>query len=94
MKVLRRLAFIVCVVAAVLAQRSGEPLLFGLAAMVALANLVSSQLVCALDGCGSHEHARSFRDPAHLASLINRTTGVIGAILLTYGVADLYSKGG
>jgi len=82
--------FIVCVAAAVLVQRSGHPLLFRLAAVVAFGNLYSSHLVCALDGCHPYENLRSWRDPAHVAFLVNRTTDAIGVILLMYALADLY----
>lgn len=86
--------FIVCVAAAVLVHRNGHPLLFGVAAFVAFANLFSSQLMCALDGCRFSENPRSWRDPSCIAFLVNRTTGVVGAMILVYALADLYMQDG
>ena len=82
--------FIVCVVAAVMIERDGHPLLFGLAALVAFGNLFSSHLICTLDGCRFRKNLRSWRDPAYVAFLANRITGVIGVTLLVHALSDLY----
>jgi len=86
----KRLLFIVCVVAAVLIHRSGITLLFGLATIVAFANLISYQLSCALGSCAIRDESPSATDPAHLADLVNRGTGLIGIVLFLYALADLY----
>ncbi len=88
--ILGRLPFIVCVAAVVLLHQAEESLLFGFAVAVAFTNLFSSQLTCALDGCHIPGEARPLSDPARLASLANRISGVIGAILFIYSLTNLY----
>ncbi|MEJ1296274.1 MAG: hypothetical protein RPU64_10935 [Candidatus Sedimenticola sp. (ex Thyasira tokunagai)] len=85
----KRLMFIVCVIAVVLIHRMDIPLLFGFAALVAFVNLLSSQFGCVLDGCSSRQSARSLRDPAYVASLVNRITAAVGAILLVYALINI-----
>jgi len=87
---LGRLPFIVCVVAVVLLHQAGESLLFGVAVVVAFANLLSSQLTCALGGCRNPEDASLSSDPVRIVSLVNRISGITGAILCIYVVAIMY----
>ncbi|MES9899294.1 MAG: hypothetical protein ABW148_09745 [Sedimenticola sp.] len=87
--ILKRLTFIVCVIAVVLIYRMDAPLLFGFAALVAFANLLSSQFGCVLGSCSSRQSARSLRDPAYVASLVNRITAAVGAILLVYALINI-----
>ncbi len=87
---LGRLPFIVCVVAVVLLYQAGESLLFGVAVVAAFANLFSSQLTCALGGCQSPDDAPLSNDPVRLVSLVNRISGIAGAILCVYAVAIMY----
>lgn len=82
--------FIVCVVAAVLIHRSGITLLFGLAAIVAFANLISYRLGCALGSCSIRNEPPRATDAARLSNLVNRVTGFMGVVLLLYALADLY----
>lgn len=84
------LIFILCVVAAVLIHRSGITLLFGLAAVVAFANLISYRLGCALGSCSIRNGPPRATDPALLADLVNRVTGFMGVVLFLYALADLY----
>ncbi len=86
----KRLLFIVCVVAAVLIHRSGVTMLFGLAALVAFANLISYHLSCILGSCPIRDEPPPTTDPAHLAALVNRVTGFIGVALFLYALVDLY----
>ena len=86
----RRLPFIVCVAATVLVQSNGHRLLFGLAALVAFANLISSQFLCAFDGCRPSEVSGSSRDPARTAMFVFRVTAITGLIILIYALADVY----
>ena len=85
----RRFPFIICVAATVLLQPDGHPLLFGFSALIAFANLISSQFLCAFDGCRVDGNSGSRRDPAHVARFIYRATSVIGLVILIYALADL-----
>jgi len=86
----KRLFFILCVVAAVLIHRSGITVLFGFAAFVAFANLISYQLSCALGSCSIRDEPPRATDPVRLAALVNRATGFLGVVLLLYALAGLY----
>ena len=86
----KRLLFIVCVAAVILLHRSGITSLFGLAAIVAFANLISYQLSCALGSCSIGYEPPGATDPARLAVLVNRGTGLSGVLLFLYALADLY----
>lgn len=92
--IFRRFPFIICVAATVLLQPNGHPLLFGLSALVAFGNLISSQFLCALDGCRLNAESLSWRSPAYIALLIYRATSATGLAILVYAMADLYSKSG
>jgi len=86
----RNLVFILCVAAAVLlAQRTPDSLLFAVAAITALANLFSSHLMCALDACRLDENSRSWSNPAYIAVLVNRITGLIGITLLIFAINEV-----
>ncbi len=76
-----RLQFIWCVAAVVLLFRNGETILFGFAALVAFANLFSSQLMCALGSCKTPDSSFFPRDPT---MLIHRVTAILGLVLLLY----------
>lgn len=86
--VFRRLPFIICVLAAVLVQRNGHPLLFGFSVLIAFANLFSGQLLCALDGCRVDEQEQSRRNPGYLARLVYHVTSVMGFVVLAHTLAD------
>ncbi len=89
-RIFGRIPFIACVVAVVLLHQADEPLLFVFAVAVAFTNLFSSQLTCVLHGCHTPGEARPLSDPARLASLANRISDIIGAILLIYALINLY----
>lgn len=86
----KRPLFIVCVVAAVLIHRTGITMLFGFAAFVAFANLISYQLSCALGSCSIRDEPPRATDPVRLASQVNRVTGFTGVVLLLYALVALY----
>ncbi len=73
--------FIWCVAAVVLIYRNSETILFGFAALVAFANLLSSQLMCALGSCKTQDGSFFPRDPT---MLIHRVTAILGMVLLIY----------
>ena len=88
----KRLPFIACVVATVFIYRSGASVLFGFAATVAFANLISIQFSCALGNCAVQDETLSITNPASLSALISRITGIIGFALFGYALLGLYWK--
>jgi hypothetical protein len=85
----RRIPFIVCVAATVLAHHTEHHLLFGLSALSAFGNLFSSQFVCAFDACGVLTDSGSGGNPARIARIIYRATSVIGFMILIYALTTL-----
>ena len=90
----RRVPFIICVVATVLAHQTEYHLLFRLSALAAFGNLFSSQFVCAFDACGVLTDLGSGSYPARIARIVYRATSVIGFMILIYALTTLYLHNG